>query len=358
MWAAVQDQVAELWADTRIRTGVIIACSFVLASISELIFRRVFVVIADRTDNDLDDQIVKAVRRPLYWSVIFIGLSWAAELNHLPMPWLTFGIIKTILVVLWTIAIMRVTEAVLTSVATRSKKHSLLQPDTLPVYIIFVKLLLISGGFYGIFVAWDIDVTAWLASAGIIGIAVGFAAQDTLANVIAGLLILADGPYRVGDFIVLEKDQTLRGKVTRVGLRSTRIQTLDNVEITVPNADIGKSKIINEVGGASVKQRIHAAVSVAYGSDVARATEVLVDCPRGIDELCASPAPEARFVGFGASGLDFKLFVWISEPSRRDVVLSELNKRIYDALNAADIEIPYDKRDVYIKEMPGRVRSE
>lgn len=353
MWAEIIDYTTELWADTRVRAGLIILGSVILAYSAEFIFRRIFVVIADRTNNELDDLIVDAVRRPLFWSVIFTGLSWANTLHYHTFEWLVGAIMKTILMVLWTMAIVRIAEATMRSLARRNKSNSLLQTDTLPVFNILAKLALISGCFYGIFLAWDIDVTAWLASAGIIGIAVGFAAQDTLANVIAGLVILADRPYRVGDFILLEQDETLRGKVTRVGLRSTRIQTLDNVEITVPNNSIGSSKILNEVGGPSVRQRIKTEVSVAYGSDVDRVTEVLQTCPEGMSGMCESPTPEARLIRFGASGLDFKVFVWIHEPARRDVILSELNKRIYKALGAADIEIPYTKHDVYIKAMPG-----
>lgn len=352
MWAEIQDQMAALWADTHIRSGVIVLASWLVAFLSEVVFRRTFVVLADRTANELDDKLVEAVERPLFWSVFSIGVSWAIALHDLAVQWILYGLIKTLLIILWTGAIMRGGEAMLASFAKRSKENSLLQVGTLPIFDIILKLVLISAGFYGVFLAWDIDVTAWLASAGIIGIAIGFAAQDTLANVIAGIVILADRPYRVGDFIVLEQDQTLRGKVTRIGLRSTRIQTLDNVEITVPNAEIGKSKIINEVGGPSVLQRIQAPVSVAYGSDVDQVVAVLQACPEGLADVCVSPPTEARFTGFGASGLDFTLLVWIREPAKRDVILSNLNKRIYEALNGADIEIPFDKRDVYIKEMP------
>ncbi|MFT5274966.1 MAG: MscS family membrane protein [Cryomorphaceae bacterium] len=86
-------------------------------------------------------------------------------------------------------------------------------------------------------------MTAWLASAGIIGIAVGFAAKDTLANLFSGVFILADSPYKLGDYVVLEDNS--RGKVTQISLRSTRMLTRDDVEVTVPNSITGNTKIIN-----------------------------------------------------------------------------------------------------------------
>jgi MscS family membrane protein len=287
--------------------------------------------------------------------VIFIGVAWSVAQHTFAGRAIIYSIFETCAVVLWTLAGIRITEALLGSVARSSRPYALVQQTTLPVFDMIAKILMIGIACYFTFLAWDINVSAWLASAGIVGIAVGFAAQDTLANMIAGIVILADGIYRVGDFIVLEKDQTLRGRVSRIGLRSTRIVTLDNIEITVPNADIGKSKVVNEVGGESVKQRIRALVSVAYGSDVDRVFEVLRGCTAGLDRVCESPTPDPRFVNFGASGLDFELLVWIVQPEQRDAILSQLNVRIYKALGAAGIEIPYSKHDVYIKEMPGQL---
>ena len=357
MWADIREFVTEWWGHTYIRALIIVTGSWIAAYIGERMFRHTFLVLAQRTATDLDDQILASLRRPVYWSVLLGGLSWAIAINEFRLESLLFSIMKTWAIILWTGAAIRVGEAVLASLARRARSRSLVQRDSVPVFDIFIKIFIITAGFYGVFLAWDIDVTAWLASAGIIGIAIGFAAQDTLANLIAGIVILADAPYKVDDFIVLEKDQTLRGRVTRVGLRSTRILTLDNIEITVPNAEIGKSKIINEVGGPSVPQRIHAKVSVAYGSDTDQVIEVLSGCYSEIDGILHDRDCEVRFVSMGASGLDFELLVWISEPARRDNILSALNTCMYQALNRADIEIPYAKQDIYIKEMPGMSES-
>ena len=91
------------------------------------------------------------------------------------------------------------------------------------------KTVVVGGAIYLIFQFWGINVTAWLASAGIIGIAIGFAAKDTLANFFAGIFILADTPYNLGDYINLDTGE--RGKVVHVGLRTTRLLTRDDVEV-------------------------------------------------------------------------------------------------------------------------------
>lgn len=353
MWIDLQDRFIELWADARIRAAAIVLGSIAAAYIVEFIFRRTFILLAQRTRNDLDDKIASALKRPVFWSVIFAGIAWAVSIQLVSGRAIIYGLLKTLAVVIWTLAGMRVSEAVLTTLSSGAREHALVQPRTQPVFDMVVKIVLISAACYFTFLAWDINVSAWLASAGIVGIAVGFAAQDTLANLIAGIVILADGIYKVGDFIVLDNDGLLRGKVTRIGMRSTRILTLDNVEITVPNGLIGKSKLINEVGGPSIKQRVHARVSVAYGSDLERVFAVLATCAEGVEGICEEPRPQARLLSFDGSGLDFELLVWITEPSMRDIILSDVNVRIYNALNAAGIEIPYSKHDIYIKQMPG-----
>ena len=190
---------------------------------------------------------------------------------------------------------------------------------------------------------------SWFPSS---GIAVGFAAKDTLANLFSGFFILADAPYKIGDYINLDSGE--HGNVTHLGMRSTRLITRDDIEITVPNAVIGNAKIINESGGPSEKVRVRLAVGVAYGSDVDDVCRVLLAVSDANNEVCRSPAARVRMRAFGTSSLDFELLCWIEKPENRGRVSHELYMAVYKALNAAGIEIPYAKRDIYIKEMPDR----
>ncbi len=353
MWASILQSANDLWARVEVQAGAIVAGSIIAAYIIELAFRRTLFVVAAKTKTDLDDKIFAALRRPLFWTVILMGISWATALVLPSAESVVDGFIESIIIIAWTSAAVRVANALLEAVSSRAKEDSIIQPRTLPVFDMLSKILIISAAAYFAFLVWDIDVSAWLASAGIVGIAVGFAARDTLANLFAGIFLLADNIYKVGDFIVLDNDPGLRGRVTRIGMRSTRILTLDDVEITVPNSLIGNATVVNEVGGPSVRQRIRAQVSVAYGSDIDQVFEVLATCASDIEGVSNHPTPIVRFTTFGGSGLDFELLVWITEPAKRDEVVSRLNRRIYKILNAADIEIPYEKRDIYIKEMPG-----
>jgi small-conductance mechanosensitive channel len=231
-----------------------------------------------------------------------------------------------------------------------SNKFAFVQLRTLTLFDNLAKILIFSVGIYTIFVIWKIDMTAWLASAGIAGIAVGFAAKDTLSNLFSGVFILADAPYKVGDYIVL--DQRERGKVTQIGLRSSRILTRDDVEITIPNSIIGNSTIINQSGGPSEKMRIKLKVGVAYGSDVDQVRALMLDIAEKDPLVCKSPPPIVRFIVFGASSLDFELRCWVPRPELSAQIIDTLNTAVYKEFTRSGVEIPYAKQDLYIKEIP------
>jgi small-conductance mechanosensitive channel len=179
---------------------------------------------------------------------------------------------------------------------------------------------------------------------------VGFAAKDSLANLFSGIFIITDSPYRVGDYVNLDTGE--RGQVTDIGLRSTRILTRDDVEIIIPNSAMGNAKIINESGGPFRYQRIRVPVGVAYGSDVDRVKEVLMDVALKEPDVRDHPEPRVRFRSLGDSGLNFELLGWIELPEDRGRVIDILLTTIYKRLGQEGIEIPYPKRDVYVRQLP------
>ena len=159
----------------------------------------------------------------------------------------TFGALGTMAVIIGLGLATRVSRLVLESLSHHRNRFQFVDERTLPMFGNLSNVLLVGAGAYFLFLVWGLDVTAWLASAGIIGIAVGFGAKDTVANFFAGVFILADAPYKIGDFIVLDSGE--RGQVTHIGIRSTRLLTRDDIEVTVPNAVMGNTKIVNATGG-------------------------------------------------------------------------------------------------------------
>ena len=309
---------------------------------------RVLLRLTSKTRTQLDDEIVAAVRRPLFVSVLLFG-AWCTTWR-LGAPPIWSGRIKTALltlgILLWTAAGMRIGRAVLTLVANRVGEHRYIQPRTVPLFDITVRTVIVGGAAYGILLAWNVDVTAWLASAGILGIAIGFAAKDTLANLFSGIFILADAPYKIGDYVVLASGE--RGRVTEIGIRSTRILTRDDIQIIIPNAAIAGAMIVNETGGPHAKERIRVDVGVAYGSDIDKVRATLLDIGREASMICADPAPRVRFRALGESSLDFQLLGWIDEPALRGRAIDELLTAVYKRFQAEGIVIPFPQRDVHL----------
>jgi len=147
-------------------------------------------------------------------------------------------------------------------------------------------------------------------------------------------------------------DSGERGMVTNVGIRSTRILTRDDVEITIPNAVIGNAKIQNQSAGRWEKYRIRIKVGVAYGSNLNQVCNVLKLIGFDDENVCTDPEPRVRMRGFGDSSINFELMCWIEEPVLRGRVTHALYMSVYNKFNELNIEIPFARQDVYIKELP------
>ena len=332
--------------------ALIYVLAFVIAGkIADWIISGIISRFVKRSSNDFDDHLVELVHRPVFITFVLIGLVLATVKIGLPeIPqFITIGILKTIALFVWYNTVSQLI-ALIVSSYSKSRNLQIVRSGMLSLLHNVLKIVVVALAVYFLFLAWEMDVTAWLASAGIVGLALSFAAKDTLANIFSGVSIIMDAPYKAGDFIILDSGE--RGEVTDIGLRSTRILTRDDVEITVPNAIIGNGKIINEAGGPPSRHRIRVAVGVAYGSDIDQVIEVLARVADEQAEVLKSPEPRVRFRTFGASSLDFELLGWIAKPVDRGRVSHELNCAVYKALNTNKIQIPFPQRDLHVRTMP------
>jgi MscS family membrane protein len=223
---------------------------------------------------------------------------------------------------------------------TRSIDNNLVRLSlrVLTLAMLFV-LLWYAAAYFGL------SVTAVFASAGIAGLAIAMAARETLANFFGGISILLDRPFTSGDYIILDSGE--RGEVVDIGLRSTRILTRDEILICIPNSVITNVKIVNESAPAP-RFRIRIKIGVAYGTDVEQVEEILMKLARENELVANNPAPRVRFRAFGDSSLDFELLCWARRPEEKGRLIHSLNKGIYNALNEADIAIPFPQRDVHL----------
>ena len=330
---------------------VIIISGYLIARIFSWSLTSVVYKLTHRSHTTLDDQFIELIRSPVFYSILIIAASIACNLaldGKLEVVFLS--LLKTSTVIIWSIFILRLARLLLRAASQTADRFNVISSQTLPLFENLAILITIAIAVYFIFNAWNIDMTAWLASAGILGIAIGFASKDTLANLFSGVFILADAPYKIGDYIVLDSGE--RGEVTHIGIRSTRILTRDDVEITIPNSIMGNTKIINESGGPHTKYRIRQKVGVAYGSDIDLVKATLMKVAQENNGVCEDPEPRVRFRRFGDSSLDFELLAWVDEPVLRGRVLDALNTEVYRQFQENNIEIPFTQQDIYIKSWP------
>ena len=195
-----------------------------------------------------------------------------------------------------------------------------------------------------------INVMPFVAGAGILGVAVGFAAKDTLSNLIAGVLLIIDRPFEMGDRIEVWSAPTGTaswGDVIDIGLRATKIKTTDNIIIVIPNNEIMKRDIVNyTLISSNIRVRIN--IGVAYDTDIERAKASILKVADQTEWVLKLPAPKVVVRNFGESSVDLQLRVWIADARQRMNTISFITDGIKSAFDKDGIEIPFPKRDIHI----------
>jgi small-conductance mechanosensitive channel len=195
-----------------------------------------------------------------------------------------------------------------------------------------------------------INVMPFIAGAGVAGVAIGFAAKDTLSNLIAGVLLIVDRPFEIGDRIEVwsaPKGSATWGDVIDIGLRATKIRTTDNIVIVIPNNKIMTRDIINYTL-ISGRIRVRINVGVAYDADVQKARDILVELAKTVAWVAEVPPPKVVVRNFGDFSVDLQLRVWIDDARKRMSTVSAITDKIKTAFDDAGIEIPFPKRDITI----------
>jgi len=328
---------------------ILAAIGYAIGKALQWMLRHLLERVTRRARSDLDDRLIRYLTQPVVQTTVIIALVVAVKSFNFDAGTDRFmvRILLTVLLLLWGRAWFHASTLVIARLARDSSRFPAFQPRTRPLFEMGVKLVLITFFIWLFMGVWDIDGTAWLASAGVVGIAIGFAARDTLANLISGVSIIADAPYKIGDYIVLDTGE--RGVVTELGMRSTRLLTRDDVEISIPNAVMGNAKITNESGGPAVEHRIRIPVGVAYGTSPAEVVEVLEQVANDNELTVKQPAPRARMRAFADSSVNFELLAWIRLPEQRGLVQHQLLMEIERRFAEEGIQIPFPQRDIHIK---------
>jgi small-conductance mechanosensitive channel len=195
-----------------------------------------------------------------------------------------------------------------------------------------------------------INVMPFVAGAGVAGIAIGFAAKDTLSNLIAGMLLIVDRPFEIGDRIEVwsaPAGSATWGDVVDIGLRATKIKTTDNIVIIIPNNEIMKRDIVNYTI-SSTKIRVRINIGIAYDADIEKAKDLINSVAVTLPWVSKEPPPKVVVRNFGESSVDLQLRVWIDNARKRMDTISSITDKVKETFDKHGIEIPYPKRDITI----------
>ncbi len=214
-------------------------------------------------------------------------------------------------------------------------------------FLVFVGFLLAMG-------IAGLELRNFAVLAGAFGIGIGFGLQNIINNFVSGLILLFERPVKVGDIVVLDGEW---GRVGKIGLRSTIIETFDQSELIVPNSRFISEKVTNWTFSNS-RSRVVLPVGVAYGSDIELVLKILLEAAVRHELILKDPAPSPIFVSFGNSSLDFELRCWISDIGSRFTVRSDLGCYIDRRFREEGVEIPFPQRDLHLRSVDANVARE
>ena len=331
-----------------LKSASLIVISVFFAKITDIIFTLIFKKFVDKTETKLDDRILQLLHKPIFYSILFVGFIISIKTATLPdyIEFFFVGGVKTATIFIWLFVTSKILVMSMEWVSRQAKTNSLLQKNTLPLFNNLGKIAIGLFGVYFIFLSWGININGILASAGVLGVVLGLAAKDTVSNFFAGIFLLADAPFKEGDYILLETGE--RGYVTQMGLRSTRFMTRDDIEITIPNSVIATSKIVNESGGPKEIERVRITMLIAYGSNIDKAKKVLTDIASKNSNVLDNPVPRVRFREFADHGMRLQLLFWIEKPESRGRTVDAINTEIYEEFSRNNILIPYPTMEVLL----------
>jgi len=326
---------------------VAIIVLFVLLSFLLLfIFNNYLRSIAQKTKTEVDDLIFDKTKKPLFIFFMVYGLKLAIEVIWANSP--IDKVITSAMTLVFLFILLRVFDVIVGSWGLNFAKKTKSSADEvlLPIIHKVAKFILFIIGFMWLLHIWGIDITPYLAGVGISGLVLGLALQDTLKNLFGGVTLVLDKTFKIGDKIQLESGEI--GTIHDIGLRSTKLATVDNEIIYVPNGYLANSRVQNYTR-PTPKARVNVMFGVEYGSDINKVKKVVLAALANMNEIEKEPVPEVQFLEMGSFALNCKALFWVEKWDMAYGKKLEATQLIYDALNKAKISIPFPTQTVYVK---------
>jgi len=338
------------WAKEILGALLILAFFWMLSQVVVLLLNKWGKRLAHFTSTDLDDRILQRVIPQVSRLLTMLGAYLAIRSLplHEKLVMVFSGALFVVLVIIIFNLIYNALDEFMGWYMTGRQEdgENMISRQMIPIAEKLAMLFLMGTALIIILKHFNYDVFSVVTALGIGSLAIGLAAKDTLANMISGFTLMLDQPFRIGDRIQLSGGQI--GDVVEIGLRSTKIRTLDNQLLIIPNSDLCNTMLINQAfPDTRVKGRIN--IGVAYGSDVERVKRLLEATALEVETVLAEPAPEAYFVSFGESALNMSLFFWVEDFGGLFAATDKVNSLIIRRFNEKGIEIPFPTRTVIME---------
>jgi len=334
-----------------LRPILIIVASLLLAAVINQIIK-ILLKKAENTGTRIDDIILLAIGRPLYILVIVAGVYYAIHetpylaeiMNSFDGDYRYRHFLLTLFGT-WIAAsfIKRIIREYGYDIAARTKGEMddriVAFADMSGTYIIWLIGLMIALSGVGV------EIGPVIAGMGIAGLALALAAQNLISNVFGGMTITLDQLYKVGDRVEFSG---VYGDIYEIKPRYTKIKTLDNMIITIPNSKVINDNIVN-YAAPDTTVRVKIPVSVAYGTDPEKVDKIMLEIVDNTPKVLKMPKPLVRFTQYAESSQNFELLVWIDHYDDRHPVLDRIFRDMFKRFKEEGIEIPFSQMDVHLK---------
>lgn len=325
----------------------VLVITLIISFLAKFIFRKVLKPLTKKTKTKVDDLIIKSISSIVFYIVLVLGIKFGLQYFELKTT-IYNNLINTLLIIIVTVLLIRIINNFFKHWAEEWKFKTKTTTDerVIPLLQKILKAVIIILAVIFVFTAWHINISPLLATAGIVGLAIGLAVKDSLANILGGLQLVLDKTFKVGDKVELESGEM--GVIMDIGLRSTKLKTYDNEVIYIPNGSLANAKIKNFTQ-PDISIRVNVNFGVEYGSDPEKVQKVVLEAIKKIDTVIEEPEPVVQFLNMSDFSLDFVARAWVQEYTQAYSTKLKMTDEIYEALNKAKIGIPFPTRTIYTK---------
>jgi len=348
----------EDWANLLVSVLIILLAVLIVNRLLQLLLRRA----VNKTESPWDDEFVNEISPQIGWAIVVFFAQFATTrllfLSAEVKQWLEqlyfVSYVVIITVIIW--KLVDIGEKWYELKVSEQEEDHPPSEAVLPLTRRVIRGILLLVAIIVILDRFGVNVTALTAAIGIGGLAISLAAQDTLSDMISGLIILVDQPFRVGDRIEIQSINTW-GDVANIGTRTTRIRTRDNRMVIVPNSVIGKSEVINYTY-PDPRYRVQIEIGVSYDSDIEGVRKIIVDTVSQVEGVLTEKPVDALFLEFGNTSMIIRVRWWINSYIDTRRMFDKVNTDLLSALNEAGVDMPFTTYDINIRHVDGRSDGE